>query len=147
MKHRLSDAELLADPNVLAGMRRAYDDSDVGGPQPMEQGGFLVRDPLTGIVAVIRLASSGRDSLCYLLCPKGLSQDQEIVGSFHTYPNTGPEWLQEPSPQDIRFSKDYPETLGPHQFVISRETIYHIRPVVGRRHQQPTRKRRARAGC
>ena len=97
MKHRLSDAELLADPNVLAGMRRAFDDSDVGGPQPMEQGGFLVRDPQTGIVTVIRLASSGRDSLRYPLCPTGLYQGQEIVGSFHTHPNTGPEWRQEPT--------------------------------------------------
>ena len=33
---------------------------------------------------------------------------------------------QEPSPQDIRLSKEYPETMGAHQFVIHRETVYHI---------------------
>ena len=72
------------------------------------------------------LPSSARDSLSYPLCPNGLYQGHEIVGSFHTHPNTGKEWRQEPSPQDIRLSKAYPETMGPHQIVISRETIYHI---------------------
>jgi len=51
---------------------------------------------------------------------------QEMIGRFHTHPNTGQEWRQEPSPQDIRLSKEYPETMGTHQFVISREMIYHI---------------------
>ena len=33
---------------------------------------------------------------------------------------------QEPSPQDIRLSKEYPETMGTHQVVISCEKVYHI---------------------
>ena len=38
----------------------------------------------------------------------------------------GVESAEEPSRQDIRLSQDYPETMGPHQFVISRDVIYHI---------------------
>ena len=126
MKDRPSAAQLLADPKVLAGMRQAFEESDVGGSVPREQGGFLVRDPPTGAFAVARLPASERDSLAYPLCADGVFQGQEIVGSFHTHPNTGQEWRQEPSPQDIRLSKEYPETMGPQQFVISRETTYHI---------------------
>jgi hypothetical protein len=126
MTDKPSAAELLADPNVLAGMRQAFRESDVGGTKPREQGGFLVRSPQSGQFAVARLPSTGDDFFCYPLCRDGIYQGQEIVGSFHTHPNTGPEWQQEPSPQDIRLSKDYPETMGFHQLVISRETIYHI---------------------
>jgi proteasome lid subunit RPN8/RPN11 len=64
--------------------------------------------------------------LSYPICAEGTCQGRQIVGSFHTHPNTGPEWQQDPSPQDIRLSQDYPETMGPHQFVISRDSIYHI---------------------
>ena len=114
MTTRPSAAELLSDPNVLAGMRQAFEDSDMGGSAPREQGGFLVRDSQTGAFAVARMSSSERDSLAYPICADGLFQGQEIVGSFHTHPNTGHEWRQEPSPQDIRLSKEYPETMGPH---------------------------------
>ncbi len=126
MKDRPTVGELLAEPTVFAGMRQAFDESDVGGSRPAEQGGFLVRDPQSGMMRAARLPASGRDSLAYPLCADGRYQGQDIVGSFHTHPNLGPEWRQEPSPQDIRLSKDYPETMGLHQFVISRETIYHI---------------------
>jgi hypothetical protein len=51
---------------------------------------------------------------------------QQIVGSFHTHPNAGTEWRQEPSVQDIRLSQEYPETMGMHQFVIAKAKIYHI---------------------
>lgn len=126
MSEKISVSELLAHPSVVVGMREAYVESDVGGSRPKEQGGFLVRDSQTAFITVRRLPSSAHDSLSYPLCPNGLYQGQEIVGSFHTHPNIGKEWRQEPSPQDIRLSKEYPETMGTHQFVISRETIYHI---------------------
>ncbi len=126
MSEKPALSELLADQNAIAGMRRAYVESDVGGSRPQEQGGFLVRDSQTGFIAVMRLPSSARDSLSYPLCPNGIYQGHEIVGSFHTHPNTGKEWRQEPSPQDIRLSTGYPETMGPHQLVISREKVYHI---------------------
>jgi len=121
-----SSTELLADPNVIAAMREAFEESDVGGPIPIEQGGFILRHPETGDLVVERLPSVGRDSFSYPICSDGRYNGKEIVGTFHTHPNTGSDWTQEPSPQDIRLSKEFPETMGSHQFVVSVETIYHI---------------------
>lgn len=121
-----SFSELLDHSSVIVGLRQAFVESDVGGLHPTEQGGFLVRDAPTGFITVIRLPSSARDSLSYPHCPNGQYQGQDIVGSFHTHPNTGKEWRQEPSPQDIRLSKEYPETTGTHQIVISRDQVYRI---------------------
>ena len=104
MSKKPTVSELLADQSAVAGMRQAYVESDMGGSRPQEQGGFLVRDVQTGVIAVVRLPSSARDSPSYPICPNGLYQGREIVGSFHTHPNTGKEWKQEPSPQDIRLS-------------------------------------------
>ena len=126
MSEKPSFSELLAHSSVIDGMRQAFVESDVGGSNPIEQGGFLVRDSPTGFLTVIRLPSSARDSLSFPLCSDGQYLGQEIIGSFHTHPNTGNEWRQEPSPQDIRLSKEYPETMGTHQVVISREKVYHI---------------------
>lgn len=121
-----SATDLLADPNVVAGMRKAFEESDAGGSEPVEQGGFILRHPETGELAVERLPSQHRSSLRYPICSGGTYRGKEIVGSFHTHPNTGSEWMQEPSPQDVRVSKEYPETMGPHQFVFSATTAYHI---------------------
>jgi len=118
--------ELLADAALVGGMRQAFVESNVGEANAIEQGGFIVSDPLDGTLVVIRLPAAACDSLSYPICADGTYEGREIVGSFHTHPNTGPEWQQDPSPQDIRLSQDYPETMGPHQFVIARDVIYHI---------------------
>lgn len=98
MTDKPSLSELLAQPRVIAGLRQAYVDSDVGGSQPREEGGFLVRESQSGFIEVIRLPSTARDTFSYPLCPNGLYEGQEIVGSFHTHPNTGKEWRQETKP-------------------------------------------------
>ncbi|HVT27550.1 MAG TPA: hypothetical protein VHE81_05980, partial [Lacipirellulaceae bacterium] len=83
-------------------------------------------DPVAGTVQVVRLPGRSRDSLAFPICGDGTFDGMQIVGSFHTHPNLGPEWRQEPSLQDIHLSQDYPETMVPHQFVIAQKTIYHI---------------------
>lgn len=126
MNDKPSATEILLARDVIAGMRRAFTESDVAGANPVEHGGFIVRHPDTGQLAVERLPEGRRDSVSYPLCPNGLYNGKEIVGTFHTHPNTGSDWIQGPSPQDIRLSREYPETIGPHQFVISAQTVYHI---------------------
>jgi hypothetical protein len=121
-----SASELLSDSTVIDAMRRAFEESDVGGRNPVEQGGFILKDPLTGTFSVALLPAGAADSLVYPVCSDGMHDGKQIVGSFHTHPNTGPDWQQEPSLQDIRLSQEYPETMGAHQFVISQKTIYHI---------------------
>ncbi len=52
-----------------------------------------------------------------------------IVASFHTYPNTGPDYLQAPSETDRRTVRDDPDLKGPEyigEFVIAATTIYLI---------------------
>lgn len=119
-------AELLLHQVVIDGLRRAYEESGIGTDRPIEQGGFILRDPAAATLVLMRLPAGSRASLVYPICADGTYQGKQIIGSFHTHPNTGQEWQQEPSPQDIRLSQEYPETMGPHQFVISKDTIYHI---------------------
>jgi len=57
--------------------------------------------------------------------------EDEIVASFHTHPNTGSDFLQEPSETDQRAVRDDPDLKGDNyvgEFVISRGTIYLITP-------------------
>jgi hypothetical protein len=125
MRREPAAADLLATPEVIDGMRRAYEESGVGTENPVEQGGFIVRDS-AGALEIIRVPASGRDILIYPICADGMYGGKQIVESFHTHPNTGPEWRQQPSLQDVRLSQEYPETMGPNQFVIASEAIYHI---------------------
>lgn len=55
----------------------------------------------------------------------------EIVASFHTHPNIGSDYLQEPSETDKRAVRNDPNLKGANyvgEFVISRDTIYLITP-------------------
>lgn len=57
-----------------------------------------------------------------------------IVATFHTHPNTGPGFLQEPSDTDKRFVRDDPDLKGSSyigELVISEETIYLVDPTGG----------------
>jgi hypothetical protein len=126
MREQPTALELLAERDVIVGLRCAYEESGIGTDSPIEQGGFILHDSDLDTFEVVRLPACGPDLLAYPICPYGTYQDKKILASFHTHPNIGPEWRQPPSLQDIRMSQDYPETMGPHQFVISMETIYHI---------------------
>jgi hypothetical protein len=54
-----------------------------------------------------------------------------IVASFHTHPNTGTDFLQEPSETDKRAVRDDPDLKGGAyigEFVITQEKIYLVAP-------------------
>lgn len=56
---------------------------------------------------------------------------RRIVASFHTHPNTGPEYLQEPGETDRRAIRDDPDLKGPSylgEFVVSQATVYLVTP-------------------
>lgn len=56
---------------------------------------------------------------------------EEIIASFHTHPNIGQEFLQEPSETDKRAVWNDPELKGANyvgEFVVSRDTIYLVTP-------------------
>jgi hypothetical protein len=123
---QLTASELLSDARLVGELRRAYDESGVGSNHPVEQGGFIVVDTNSDLLDIVRLPAQGRDSFSFPICSDGVYGGRKIVGSFHTHPNSGTEWRQEPSVQDIRLSQNYPDTMGRHQFVIAESTIYHI---------------------
>jgi hypothetical protein len=55
----------------------------------------------------------------------------DILASFHTHPNTGPDVLQEPGETDRRAVRDDPDLKGIEytgEFVLSEETVYLITP-------------------
>lgn len=55
----------------------------------------------------------------------------EILATFHTHPNTGPDYLQEPGETDLRAVRDDTDLKGPWysgEFVVSAEIVYLITP-------------------
>jgi hypothetical protein len=55
----------------------------------------------------------------------------DIVATFHTHPNVGSDFLQEPSETDKRAVRDDPDLKGEFyegEFVISQDRIYLISP-------------------
>ena len=57
--------------------------------------------------------------------------ESDIVATFHTHPNTGSDYLQDPSETDKRAVRDDPNLKGESyegEFVISQEKIYLIAP-------------------
>lgn len=53
------------------------------------------------------------------------------MATFHTHPNTGPDYLQEPSETDQRAVRDDPDLKGAEyagELVISAEIIYLVTP-------------------
>ena len=54
-----------------------------------------------------------------------------MVASFHTHPNTGPDFLQEPSETDKRGVRDDVDLKGRGyvgEFVVSDDTVYLVTP-------------------
>ena len=58
-------------------------------------------------------------------------EGKDIVASFHTHPNTGEDFQQEPSLTDLRAVRDDFDLKGEFylgEFVISEQNIYLIEP-------------------
>ncbi len=56
---------------------------------------------------------------------------KDIIASFHTHPNTGADFQQEPSLTDVRAVRDDFDLKGEFylgEFIVSKENIYLIEP-------------------
>lgn len=115
---------------VCAALRQAWRDSQPGESGAHEEGGFVVQDP-HGNLDIVRWPMGGQSSIslpAYSDCRIGKG---DIVATFHTHPNLGAEYLQEPSETDKRAVRDDRDLKGEFyegEFVISQETIYLINP-------------------
>src|SRR5438552_2897736 len=123
-------ASLLNNPSVREAFRIAWLDSNPGIVGGHEEGGFILRDP-TGMLSVARWPRGESDSIELPPHADCLIGASDIVASFHTHPNTGADYLQEPGETDRRAVRDDPDLKGANyigEFVISQDIIYLITP-------------------
>lgn len=126
----LTAKAVLSNPKVRHALQQAWIDSNPGITGGHEEGGFVVRDA-DGSLSVRRWQKGSRDTI--QVPPHGncLFDGLEIVASFHTHPNTGSDYLQEPSETDKRAVRDDPDLKGEDyvgEFVISQAMIYLVSP-------------------
>lgn len=119
---------ILNNSRIQAALKNAWADSQPGVSGGHEEGGFILQAS-TGELSILRWQRGSQDTISlppHAECKIG---DDEIIASFHTHPNTGDDYLQEPSETDKRAVRDDPNLKGENyvgEFVISAETIYLI---------------------
>ncbi|CAN5527748.1 hypothetical protein BH10ACI3_BH10ACI3_10610 [soil metagenome] len=95
-----------------------------------EEGGFIVADD-AGNLAVVRWAKGLQNEIVLPPHKNCFVDGKDIVVSFHTHPNTGKDFQQEPSLTDIRAVSDDFDLRGEFylgELVISEQNIYLIEP-------------------
>lgn len=120
----------LSDPSIRAAIKQAWEDSQPGATGGHEEGGFIVMDS-AGHLDVIRWPKGEKSSIRLPSHPNCKFRDKDIIATFHTHPNTGSDYLQEPSETDKRSVFDDPHLKGEFyegEFVISQRIIYLITP-------------------
>jgi hypothetical protein len=121
---------ILGDSVVRNALSQAWRDSQPGVSGGHEEGGFIIRN-VTGELSVARWPKGDGNTIILPPHHDCKTGEGEIVASFHTHPNTGSDFLQEPSETDKRAVRDDPDLKGDNyvgEFVISRDTIYLISP-------------------
>jgi len=111
-------------------LRQAWEDSQPGLTGGHEEGGFILRDS-DGNLSVERWPHGQQGSITVPSHPGCRINDQDIVATFHTHPNTGGDYLQEPGETDKRAMRDDPHLKAVFyegEFVISAQSIYRIAP-------------------
>ena len=84
-----------------------------------------------GSLTVERWPKGAKDQIVVPPYPGGRRGGLPIVATFHTHPNLGPDYQQEPSLTDTRAVRDDPDLKCAQyqgEFVISKADIYLIRP-------------------
>jgi hypothetical protein len=121
---------VLNEPVVRDALKQAWQDSQPGPTGGHEEGGFILRNE-AGKISVMRWPRGGTDFILmapHVDCRIG---DSEIIATFHTHPNTGVDYLQEPGEADRRAVRDDPDLKGVGyvgELVISQRAIYLIAP-------------------
>lgn len=107
--------DMVSHQNVRSGLREAWQGSIPGPTGGHEEGGFIV-DTDQGELLVIRWPRGSGNSIVVPKHPGGRIKEGRIVATFHTHPNTGPDYLQEPSLTDRRAVMDDPDFRVPGYF-------------------------------
>jgi hypothetical protein len=121
---------ILDEPVVCNALKQAWQESQPGRTGGHEEGGFILRNEV-GKMSVGRWPRGERDSILMLPHVDCRIGEKEIIGTFHTHPNTGLDYLQEPGEADRRAVRDDPDLKGVGyvgELVISQQAIYLITP-------------------
>jgi hypothetical protein len=130
MKFPVKPLDLLREPEVREALSEAWKESQPGLTGGHEKGGFIVLDENDKLS--VRRWPKGENNLIRVPGHAGCEIDGlPIVATFHTHPNTGADFLQEPSETDKRGVRDDAELKGSlyiGEFVIADEMVYLITP-------------------
>ncbi len=121
---------VLHNPTVRLALKQAWEDSKPGAIGGREAGGFILRDA-AGRLSAIRWPKGTQNTIEMLPHPHCKVEGKDIVITFHTHPNTGSDYLQEPSETDKSAVRDDPDLKGEFylgEFVVSQARIYLIEP-------------------
>ena len=100
--------DVLQSDSVKAELWRAWQESQPGSAGAHEEGGFVLLQS-DGTLAVQRWPRGAQDEIELPPHRGGRSGNGIIVATFHTHPNTGPDYLQEPGLTDIHGVMDDPD--------------------------------------
>ena len=116
----------LNDAVVRGELKRSWEESNPSIAEGHEEGGFVLHDA-EGKFRVVRWRRGAKDSIDVPPHSECKFDSEDIAASFHTHPNTGDDYLQEPSETDKRAVRDDEDLKGEHyegEYVISSEIIY-----------------------
>lgn len=120
--------DLLQNHVVLEGLRKAWLDSNPGISGGHGEDGFVVEDDNEDRY-VIRWPAGSQDELVVPPHEGCRVNEQRIVATFHTHPNTGDHYRQEPGRVDIRAVSEDPDLKASDyvgEFVVSERWVYLI---------------------
>lgn len=120
---------VLDDAAIRGLFLRAWHESQPGTAAAHEEGGFVFRNA-DGSLGLERWPVGSQNQILVPPHADGRSGDRLIVATFHTHPNPGSDYQQEPSLTDIRGVRDDPDLSNPDyegEYVISTDRIFVIR--------------------
>jgi hypothetical protein len=127
---KFSPTEILQNSEIIAELRKAWHDSEPNISGGHEEGGFIVADDFGGL-SVVRWEKGTQNEITLPPHKNCFVDGKDVIASFHTHPNTGENFRQEPSLNDIRAVRDDFDLKGRFylgEFVVSEENVYLIEP-------------------
>ena len=122
--------DFLENESILGELKRAWMESEPGDAGGHEEGGFIVADD-DGNLTVVRWKKGIQNEIVLPPHKNCFVDGRDVIASFHTHPNTGKDFQQEPSLTDIRAVSDDFDLKGENylgELVISEQNIYLIEP-------------------
>jgi hypothetical protein len=130
MEYPLRPLDILRYPAVRLALTEAWVESKPGLAGGHEEGGFIVLDGEDKLG--VRRWPAGKVNQIKVPEHRGCLVDGlAIVATFHTHPNTGSDYLQEPGETDRRGVRDDAELKGNlyvGEFVVTNDTVYLVTP-------------------